>query len=109
MADCRQTIEDLLGEMLLAGFGNKDSTTEDVDENQAKAHQLLVQQVKSTDIEGNLRTVYPSKTDLHFAESANISIERDWFGNSERFITTYEHMNIWTYIWTYELNFQNGK
>lgn len=69
MTDCRQTIEDLLKEMLLAGFGNSAEP--------ADHHQLLVQQVKSTDAEGNLRAVYPSKTDLNFDESANIFVERE--------------------------------
>lgn len=75
MTDCRQTSEQLLQEMLLAGFGKK-IEPEDGDEEEA-VNQLTVQQVKITDKEGNLRAVYPSKSDLHFDESANIEIDRD--------------------------------
>lgn len=75
MVDCRQTCEELLKEMLLAGFGKQAQLSED-DEDDI-VNQLTVQQVKITDPEGNLKTVYPSKTDLYFDESANILIERD--------------------------------
>lgn len=75
MADCRLTIEELLKEMLLAGLGPKLDAEPESDQPPVK--NLIVQQVKSTDIEGNLRTVYPSKTDLQFDESTNIEIERE--------------------------------
>lgn len=75
MTDCRHTIEDLLKEMLLAGLGyNSDA---EIETDQPSLKHLTVQQVKSTDADGNLRTVYPSKTDLQFDESTNIEIERE--------------------------------
>ncbi len=73
--DCRTTIELLLKEMMLAGFGvmeNVDATNET-----SILNVLNVQQIKVTDLDGNLRTVYPNKTDLHFDESSNISVERE--------------------------------
>lgn len=75
MTDCRATIEELLREMLLAGFGTTKDEANEPD--QPKTHQLLVQQVKSVDPDGNLRAVYPSKADLNFDESAHIFIERE--------------------------------
>jgi len=75
VGDCRLTMELLLKEMLLSGFGvmeNVDSSEENLILNL-----LNVQQIKISDLDGNLRTVYPSKTDLHFDESSNISIERE--------------------------------
>lgn len=75
MTDCRHTIEELLKEMLLAGLGT--TADAEAESDQPPLKQLTVQQVKSTDIEGNLRTVYPSKTDLQFDESTNIQIDRE--------------------------------
>lgn len=88
MADCRAGIEELLVEMLLAGFGApaEISVASNVDANNSAAveterqfeHELIVQQVKSTDPEGNLRAVYPAKTDLLFEESRpTILVERE--------------------------------
>ncbi|KAJ6636220.1 Leucine-rich repeat-containing protein 47 [Pseudolycoriella hygida] len=75
IGDCRQIIEILLKEMLLAGFG----TMENVDSSEEVTilNVLNIQQIKITDLDGNLRTVYPSKTDLHFDEPSNISVDRD--------------------------------
>lgn len=69
MTDCRTTIEELLKSMLLAGLGRN---TDHSDQ-----HILDVTQMKITDAEGNLRTVYPSKTDLVTEKSENIIIERN--------------------------------
>lgn len=69
------TIELLLKEMLLAGFGVMENT--DASEETTILNVLNVQQIKITDLDGNLRTVYPSKTDLHFEESSNISVDRE--------------------------------
>lgn len=75
MTDCRQAMEDLLREMLSASFG-KPSGKVDTEES-ISSEQLILQQVKITDADGNLRTVYPSKTDLNYDESTNILIERE--------------------------------
>lgn len=75
MTDCRGTMEELLKEMLSAGYGN---VAEKADaEESSSFKQLNLQQVKITDADGNLRTVFPSKTDLNYDESTNILIERD--------------------------------
>lgn len=37
---------------------------------------LTVQQVKVVDVDGNLKTVYPSRTDLIFDENISIKINR---------------------------------
>lgn len=73
--DCRLTIELLLKEMLLAGFGVMENV--ESSEESSILNVLNVQQIKITDLDGNLRTVYPSKTDLHFDESSNISVDRE--------------------------------
>lgn len=75
LGDCRATIELLLKEMLLAGFGVMENV--DANEEATILNVLNVQQIKITDLDGNLRTVYPSKTDLHFEESSNISVDRE--------------------------------
>lgn len=75
MTDCRQTMEQLLKEMLSAGFGK--DVQPSADEESSNAKQLNLQQVKITDSDGNLRTVFPSKTDLNYGESENIQIERE--------------------------------
>lgn len=61
--------------MLLAGLGvsNEPSASDE----QPSIQELVVQQIKITDAEGNLKNVYPSKTDLQFDESANIVVERE--------------------------------
>lgn len=69
IADCRQTMEQLLKSMLLAGFGR--------DTDNSGQYILDVTQIKFTDADGNLRTVYPSKTDLVIEKSERIVIERN--------------------------------
>lgn len=58
-------------QMLINGFGD------DVAIEPTNEHRLIVQQIKIVDEEGNLKNVYPSKTDLQFDESANIHVERE--------------------------------
>lgn len=82
MADCRAAMEDFIVEMLLAGFGTKTASAADdattVEKERNFEQELLVQQVKSTDAEGNLRAVFPGKTDLAFEERRpTILVERD--------------------------------
>lgn len=74
--DCRLTIQELLTEMLLAGFGGAVEPAT-VDEEPAFKTQLVVQQVKSTDLDGNLRNIYPSKNDLLFDDDKLILVERE--------------------------------
>lgn len=74
--DCRATIQELLTEMLLAGLGVEPEPAT-VDEEQPFKTQLIVQQVKSTDLEGNLRAIYPSKNDLLFDDDKMILVERE--------------------------------
>lgn len=72
MSDCRSAIDELLKEMLVDGYGaDGDAVEENI------LHTLLVQQVKVTDDEGNLRRVYPSKADLEFDEADAILVERE--------------------------------
>lgn len=71
-------MQELLHEMVLAGFGV--FNVDDVDRSTVDSNveqQLVVQQIKITDLDGNLRTVYPSKTDLQYDESLNVVVERE--------------------------------
>lgn len=79
LADCRITIEELLREMLLAGLGDTSDGGSDgvADDGLVLRHKLIVQQIKTTDLDGNLKTVFPSKTDLNFDENASIFVERE--------------------------------
>lgn len=78
MADCRIAIEELLKEMLLACIGGFcDADNADNGAELVARNQLIVQQIKITDLDGNLKNVYPSKTDLNFDETASIFVERE--------------------------------
>lgn len=68
MTDCRTAIEALLKAMLMDGIGRF------ADNSEQKI--LDVTQIKITDAEGNLRTVYPSRSDLIIERHENIVIER---------------------------------
>ncbi|KAJ9578384.1 hypothetical protein L9F63_005390, partial [Diploptera punctata] len=72
---CRQVLNVLLQETLLLGIG----TAEPVSDGailQSSFHRLSVQQVKVVDTEGNLKVVYPSRTDLVF-EDKSITVVRE--------------------------------
>lgn len=78
MASCRIAIEELLKEMLLAGLEkSKDEYGDVLGSGNVPRNQLTVQQIKITDLDGNLKSVYPSKTDLDFDETASIFVERE--------------------------------
>ena len=64
--------------MLLAGLGmpNVESVAEGADA-EVQKNQLIVQQVKITDLDGNLKAVFPSKTDLQFDENLSILVDRE--------------------------------
>ncbi|XP_055312336.1 leucine-rich repeat-containing protein 47-like [Sitodiplosis mosellana] len=72
MADCVDTMEALLKAMLLAGLGASQNDSCDT-----TSKTLDIRQVKVTDAEGNLRRVYPAKSDLVIDESENIGVERE--------------------------------
>lgn len=38
---------------------------------------LTVQQVKNVDVDGNMKSVYPSRADLNFEDNVSINIKRD--------------------------------
>lgn len=70
MADCRAAIEELLVEMLLAGLGTPDVDADEAAAEGAEvAQHLIVEQVRSTDLNAHPRAIYPSKNDLKFEES----------------------------------------
>lgn len=78
MNSCRIAIEELLKEMLLAGLGESQEDDGDaLGSGNVDRHQLTVQQIKITDLDGNLKAVYPSKTDLDFDETTSIFVERE--------------------------------
>lgn len=64
-------MEELLKAMMFAGFGVYESPTDDI------INVLDVKQVKITDADGNLRRVYPSKSDMQVEEHENIIVERE--------------------------------
>ena len=41
-------------------------------------HIVLIQQVKIVDSKGNLKTVYPSRVDLNFGDSAKLKVARHY-------------------------------
>lgn len=92
---CKKVMEELVVEMIKSGITSSGEVTEKVEalsinsdkpseESAAKAsaengeesngklrHTILMQQVKIVDAKGNLKTVYPSRVDLSFAEMDN--------------------------------------
>ncbi|KAJ8711250.1 hypothetical protein PYW07_008492 [Mythimna separata] len=64
---CKTVMNKLLQECLLLGIGPQEPG--------AAYHTLTVQQVKVVDLEGNLKNVYPSRTDCVF-EGSNIKVVR---------------------------------
>lgn len=59
---CKKVMDALLTESLRLGLGDEEVLH---DEGSAEAsHRMVVEKVKIVDREGNLRVVYPSKTDL---------------------------------------------
>ncbi len=89
---CKKVMEELLLELFKAGIT---STVELSDKAEALAlsgdkaaeesspafegklrHTLLIQQVRTVDAKGNLKTVYPSRVDLSFGDSNKIRVTR---------------------------------
>ncbi|XP_069691422.1 leucine-rich repeat-containing protein 47-like [Periplaneta americana] len=65
---CRRVLDSLLHDTLLLGVGSE-SPGEGTTLHSAY-HSLTVQQVKIVDMEGNLKVVYPSRSDLNFEDSS---------------------------------------
>lgn len=68
---CRQVMDQFLKELVTLGLG---CTPESNDSEEF--HKLIVEQVKVVDTEGNMKQVYPCRTDLNF-EDNNIAINRE--------------------------------
>ncbi|XP_045503618.1 leucine-rich repeat-containing protein 47-like [Colias croceus] len=66
LGSCKTVMDKLLHECLLLGVA---------DEEEGPYHTLTVQQVKVVDMEGNLKSVYPSRTDCVF-EGAPVKVYR---------------------------------
>ena len=86
---CKQVMEQLIVEMLNAGITSivtdlseqvenlnlNSSSASDSSENVKPKNTLIMQQVKTVDSKGNLKTVYPSRVDLNFAETVSNKIK----------------------------------
>ena len=72
---CRQVLDTLLQETLLLGIGTAEPPSDGAIL-QSSFHHLSVQQVKVVDKEGNLKVVYPSRTDLVY-DNRSISVIRE--------------------------------
>lgn len=72
---CRHALDALLRETLLLGISSNEPPSEGTTLQSAR-HTLTVQQVRVVDKEGNLKVVYPSRTDLNF-EDKTISVIRE--------------------------------
>ncbi|XP_058788573.1 leucine-rich repeat-containing protein 47-like [Phymastichus coffea] len=67
---CKKVLDEFLKELIIQGLG-----CEAPDERN-KFHELLVEQVKIVDLEGNMKSVYPSRTDLVYDDD-NIIVVRE--------------------------------
>ncbi|XP_033217797.1 leucine-rich repeat-containing protein 47-like [Belonocnema kinseyi] len=68
---CRQVMDQFLKELVTLGLGcSLDSSDSE------EFHKLIVEQVKVVDMEGNMKQVYPCRTDLNF-EDNSIAINRE--------------------------------
>lgn len=67
---CRQAMQALIKEILMLGIA-------DIDISDEHFHNMVIHQVKVVDPEGNLRNVYPSRTDLIFEDDNTIVVERE--------------------------------
>jgi hypothetical protein len=72
---CRRVLDTLLHETLLLGISSIEPPSEGTTL-QSAYHTLTVQQVRVVDSDGNLKGVYPSRTDLNF-EDNSISVIRE--------------------------------
>lgn len=63
-------LDEFLKEMIIEGLGS--APNEDLN----KYYELLVEQVKIVDLEGNMKSVYPSRTDAIY-ENKDIAVIRE--------------------------------
>ncbi|XP_026754962.2 leucine-rich repeat-containing protein 47-like [Galleria mellonella] len=68
LASCKTVMNKLLQECLLLGIGD--------DAPDSGYHTLTVQQVKIVDPEGNLKSVYPSRTDCVYEDTPSVKVYR---------------------------------
>ncbi|XP_043478109.1 leucine-rich repeat-containing protein 47-like [Leptopilina heterotoma] len=68
---CRQVMDQFLKEIVILGLGCTPESNET-----EEFHKLIVEQVKVVDSEGNMKQVYPCRTDLNF-EDNSIAINRE--------------------------------
>lgn len=71
-------MEDLLIKMLLAGLGDPPPAAEGESISAlVTPHQLIIEQIKIVDDEGNFRSTFPSKNHLNLDENTRIHVERE--------------------------------
>jgi hypothetical protein len=68
-ATCKKVMEMLLSDMLKIGISAAVASGDEF-------KQLTVKQTKILGVDGNVKTLYPSKVDLTFAAKDNIIVER---------------------------------
>jgi hypothetical protein len=83
---CKKVMEELLLEMIKAGITSSelDQKVEALDLNGGEApaadgklrHTVIMQQVRTVDAKGSLKTVYPSRVDLNFGDSNKMRVVR---------------------------------
>ncbi|XP_017890926.1 leucine-rich repeat-containing protein 47-like [Ceratina calcarata] len=61
---CRNVLDQFLKELVVLGFASVSQ-----EENSSNYHNLVVEQVKVVDMEGNMKLLYPSRADLDYAEN----------------------------------------
>ncbi|KAF8769864.1 Leucine-rich repeat-containing protein 47 [Argiope bruennichi] len=61
---CKKVMDTLLIEMLKLGLGNLDAEAINDEESETQRNTLPIQQIKVVDEEGQLKVVYPSRTDI---------------------------------------------
>ncbi|XP_003705780.1 leucine-rich repeat-containing protein 47 [Megachile rotundata] len=61
---CRNILDQFLKELVIQGFGCPSDQ-----ETTSTYHNLVVEQVKVVDMEGNMKLIYPSRADLNFEEN----------------------------------------
>lgn len=66
----RNVLDEFLKELVIQGLGCVQKSDDE------EFHELVVEQVKIVDIEGNMKSVYPSRTDL-IIEEKDIAVVRE--------------------------------
>lgn len=63
-------MDEFLKELVIQGLGCESASQE------TKFHEIVIEQVKIVDLEGNMKSVYPSRTDAIYEET-NIVVLRE--------------------------------